>query len=115
MPSDFSTIDLATLNTVREVIVASLRNHVCQWEQQSSDAVADGRLSNAVMLQNWSFAGELLAGVVSTEISGLFSKSLNARFGDLSATPHRTVADQVLDAVALEVAATQEVPELIAA
>ena len=115
MPSDLSTIDLATLNTVREVIDASLRNHVCTWEQQSADAVADGRLSNAVMLQNWSFAGELLAGVMSTEISGLFSKSLNARFGDLTPTTRRSVADQVLDAVALEVAATQEVPELIAA
>ena len=112
MPSDLANIDLATLNIAREVIVASLRNHVCQWEQQSSDAVADGRLSNAVMLQNWSFAGELLAGVVSTEISGLFSKSLNARFGDLSATPHRTVADQILDAITLEVASAQEAPEL---
>ena len=66
MPSDLRSIDLATLNTVREVIVACLRNHVGQWEQQSADAVAEGRLSNAVMLQNWSFAGELLAGVVST-------------------------------------------------
>jgi len=94
------------------VVVSALRNHVCQWEQQSADAVADGRLSNAVMLQNWSFAGELLAGVVSTEISGLFSKSLNARLGDLSATSHRSVADQILDAVALEVASAQEAPEL---
>ena len=114
MPSDLATIDLATLNIVREVIVASLRNHVCQWEQQSSDAVADGRLSNAVMLQNWSFAGELLAGVVSTEISGLFSRSLNARLGDLTTTPHRSVADQILDSISLEVASGQEEPELVA-
>ena len=112
MPSDFRSIDLATLNIAREVVVSALRNHVCQWEQQSSDAVAEGRLSNAVMLQNWSFAGELLVGVVSTEISGLFSKSLNARLGDLSVTSHRSVADQILDAVALEVASAQEVPEL---
>ena len=111
MPSDLATIDLATLNIAREVIVASLRNHVCQWEQQSSDAVADGRLSNAVMLKNWSFAGDLLAGVVSTEISGLFSRSLNARFGDLS-TSHRSVADLMLDAIVLEVASSQEAPEL---
>ena len=112
MPSDLSTIDLATLNIAREVIVASLRNHVCTWEQQSADAVADGRLSNAVMLKNWSFAGDLLAGVVSTEISGLLSQSLNARLGDLSTTSHRSVADQILDAVALEVASAQEEPEL---
>ena len=112
MPSDLATIDLATLNTVREVLVTTVRNHVCIWEQQSSDAVSEGRLSNAVMLKNWSFAGELLAGVVSTEISGLFSQSLNARFGDLSTTSHRSVADQILDAVALEVASAQEAPEL---
>ena len=112
MPSDLATIDLATLNIAREVIVTAVHNHVCQWEQQSADAVADGRLSNAVMLKNWSFAGDLLAGVVSTEISGLFSKSLNARLGDLTTTPNRSVADQILDAVALEVASAQEEPEL---
>ena len=89
-----------------------MRNHVCQWDQQSSDAVSDGRLSNAVMLKNWPFVGDLLAGVVSIEISGVISKSLNARFGDLSTPSHRSVADQILDAVALEVASSQEAPEL---
>jgi hypothetical protein len=66
------------------------------------------------MLQNWSFAGELLAGVVSSEISGLFTKSLNARLGDLTTTTtaNRSVADQILDAVSLEVASAQEAPEL---
>jgi hypothetical protein len=33
---------------------------------------------------------------------------------DLTPTAHRSVADQVLDAVALEVAAAREAPELIA-
>lgn len=56
------------------------------------------------MLKNWPFVGDLLAGVICTEISGLFSKSLNARFGDLSTPSHRSVADQILDTVALEVA-----------
>jgi len=93
-----------TLNTVREVLVFAVRDHVCQWEQQSSDGVSAGRFSNAEMLKNWPFVGDLLAGVVSTEISGLFSKSLNARFGDLSTPSHRAVADQILDTVALEVA-----------
>ena len=100
------------VNTVREVVLSAQRCHVCKWEQQSSDAVADSRLSNAVMLQNWSFATELFTGVVSTEISALFSKSVNARFGDLSTPSHRSVADLMLDAVALEVASAQEAPEL---
>jgi len=40
--------------------------------------------------------------------------SYEIRQTDLTSTTHRSVADQVLDAVALEVAAAQEVPELVA-
>jgi hypothetical protein len=114
MPTDLSTIDLATINAAQGVIVAAIRNQCCQWEQDSSDAVADGRLSNAVMVQHWAFAADILASKVSSEFSNLFIRSLDARFGDLTHTTHRSVADQVLDAVALEVVAAQEVPELVA-
>jgi hypothetical protein len=114
MPIDFSTIDLATINAAQGVIVAAIRNQCCQWEQESSDAVADGRLSNAVMVQNWAFAADILASKVSSEFSTLFIRSLDNRFGDLTPTTHRSVADQVLDAVALEVAAAQETPKLVA-
>ena len=41
--------------------------------------------------------------------------SYEIRQTDLAPTIHRSVADQVLDAVALEMAASQEVPELVAA
>ena len=37
---------------------------------------------------------------------------LEDRKGDLTTKPHRSVADQILDAVALEVASAQEAPEL---
>jgi len=114
MPTDLSNIDLATINAAQGVIVAAIRNQCCQWEQESSDAIADGHLSNAVMVQHWAFAADILASKVSSEFSTLFIRSLNARFGDLTTTTHRSVADQVLDAVALEVAAAQEVPELVA-
>jgi hypothetical protein len=97
------------------VIVAAIRNQCCQWEQDSADAVADGRLSNALMVQHWAFAADLLASKVSSEFSTLFVRSLDARFGDLTSTPHRSAADQVMDALALEVAAAQEAPELVAA
>jgi len=107
MPTDLSTIDLATLNAVQGVIVAALRNQCCQWEQQSIDAAADGRLSNALMLENWAFAADLLAGVVSTEVSSLFGQALDARM-NWSST--RSVGDQLLDALTLEVAAAQEAP-----
>ena len=115
MPTDLSTIDLATLNAAQGVIVAAIRNQCCQWEQQSVDAAANGRLSNALMLEHWAFAAELLASKVSNEFSVLFGKVLDARFGELTSTTHRSSADQVLDALALEVVAAQEMPELVAA
>jgi len=107
MPTDLSSIDLATLNAVHQVIVAALRNQCCQWEQQSSDAAANGRLSNALMLEHWAFAADLLAGVVSTEVSSLFGQALDARM-NWSST--RSVGEQLLDALTLEVAAAQEAP-----
>jgi hypothetical protein len=67
------------------------------------------------MIQHWAFAADLLSTTISTEFTNLFSKALNARFGDLTATTHRSSGDQLLDAVALEVAASQEAPELVAA
>ena len=110
MPTDLSVIDLATLNAAQGVIVAAIRNQCCQWEQQSADAAADSRLSNALMLEHWAFAADLLAGVVSTEFSTLFSQALDARF-HLSST--RSMGDQLLDALAIEVASAQSETEAV--
>ena len=110
MPTDLSVIDLATLNAAQGVIVAALRNQCCQWEQQSVDAAANGRLSNALMLEHWAFAADLLAGVVSTEFSTLFAQTLNAHF-HLSST--RSMGDQLLDALTIEVASAQSEPEAV--
>ena len=115
MPTDLSSIDLATISAAQGVIVAAIRQRCCQWEQDSADAAADGRLSNAVMIEHWAFAADLLASKVSSEFAALFAQALSARFGDLTSTTHRSVADQVMDALALEVAAAQEEPELVAA
>ncbi|MBM5802456.1 MAG: hypothetical protein FJ077_16955, partial [Cyanobacteria bacterium K_DeepCast_35m_m2_023] len=104
MPTDLSTIDLATINVAHEVIVASIRSKVCQWEQESSDLATDGKLSNAVMVKNWAFSADILATTVSTEFSALFSQALSARM-NWSST--RSVSDQLLDALNLEVAAAQ--------
>ncbi len=113
MPSDLRSIDLATLSAAQVSIVAAIRNHSCQWEQQSTDAAADGRLSNALMLEHWAFAADLLSSVVSSEFSKLFGTALDARMGGASIC--RSAEDQALDALALEVAAAQEEPALIAA
>ena len=104
MPTDLSAIDLATLNAVQGVIVTALRNQCCQWEQQSIDAAADGRLSNALMLENWSFAADVLASKVGSEFTALFSKALNAQ---INCSSTRSIEEQMLDAMALEVAAEQ--------
>jgi hypothetical protein len=104
MPTDLTAVDLATLNAAQGVIVTALRNQCCQWEQQSADAAADGCLSSALMLEHWAFTADLLAGAVSTEFSALFGKALDAR---LNWSSTRSVGDQLLDALTLEVAAQQ--------
>ena len=108
MPTDLTAIDSATLNAVQGVIVSALLNQCCQWEQQSIDAAADGRLSNALMLEHWAFAADLLASKVGSEFSTLVNQSLDARLNWSSTT--RSVGDQLLDALTLEVSAAQSEP-----
>ena len=110
MPTDLSAIDLATLNAVQGLIVAALREQCCQWEQDSADAAADGRLSNALTVQNWAFAADLLASKVSGEFAALFGRALDARL-NWSST-NRTVEEQWVDVMAIEVASEQCEPLL---
>jgi len=113
MPTDRSIIDLATLKTAQGVLVAALRDRCCQWEQDSADAAADGNFSTAATIQQWAIAADLLLNTISIEFSVLFAQALTARFDDQRSITHYSVAKQVLNAVALEAAATQEMPEMI--
>jgi hypothetical protein len=113
MPSELATLDLTTINGAQGVIVAALRDQCCQWEQDSADAAADGRLSNALMVQNWAFAADLLASKVSGEFAALFGRALDARL-NWSST-NRTLEAQLLDVLTNEVASPQEEPELVPA
>ncbi len=115
MPTDLSTIDLATINAAQGVIVTALRNQCCQWEQESADLAAVGNLSTAVMVKHWASAADLLSTKVRSEFTTLFCQAVSARFGDLTPTNHRSAADQALDAVALEAPAAQAAPEMVAA
>ena len=108
MTSDLSALDLATLSAAQGVIVAAIRNQCCQWEQDSADAAADGRLSSAVMVEHWAFAAELLASSVSTEFSTLFGQAIDARLNWKSTA--RSVEEQLLDALTVEVASGQSEP-----
>ncbi len=114
MTTDCSAIDLATLNTDQGVLVTALRGKVCQWEQDSADAAANGNLSTAATIQQWAIAADLLLDTISIEFCVLFSRALTARFDDQRSIAHYSVAKQVLGAVALEVTGSQGVAELIA-
>jgi hypothetical protein len=111
MLSDLSALDLATLNAAQGLIVAAVRNQCCQWEQESSDAAADGRLYNALMMEHWAFAADLLASRVSSEFSALFALALDARLNRSSTT--RSVSEQLLDVLAVAVASDQSEPMVL--
>ena len=113
MPTDFSTIDLATLNAAQGVMVAALRDRCCQCDQDSADAALDGNFSTAATIQQWAIAADLLLNTISIEFSVLFSKALTARFDDQRSTTHHLGACGVVNAVEMEVAAAQEVAKLV--
>jgi hypothetical protein len=81
--SEINRLDLATINAAQVVITTAIENQICQWEQESSDAVADGRLSNAVMVKEWAFAAQLLRSITSSELSALFGKVLDEQFASM--------------------------------
>ena len=114
MPTDYTCIDLATLNTAQEVMVTALREKVCQWEQDSADAALDGNFNAAATIQQWAFAADLLLRTINIEFSVLFDQALTARFDNQRSTTHHLGAYGVLNAIDMKVAATQEVPEPIA-
>ena len=65
------------------MIVNAIENRICQWEQECSDAAADGRLLNALMLENWAFAAQLLRSITINELSNLFGKVLDEQFSTM--------------------------------
>ena len=114
MPIDYTRIDIATLNTAQGVMVTALREKVCQWEQDSAYAALDGNFNAAATIQQWAFAADLLSRTINIEFSVLFAQALTARFDEQRSTTQHLGASGVLEAVDMEVTATQEAPELIA-
>lgn len=70
------------------------------------DNAGDGRLSNDLMLEHWAFAAEFPATTTSTQISTLFRQALNALLNWKSTI--RSMEQQLLDTLALEVASSKE-------
>jgi len=81
--SELNHLDLATINAAQVVIVTAIENQICLWEQESSDAAADGRILNALMLEHWAFAAQLLRSITSSELSTLFGKVLDVQFSSV--------------------------------
>ena len=113
MPTEYTSIDLATLNTAQGVMVTALREKVCQWEQDSADAALDGNFNAAATIQQWAFAADLLSRTINIEFSALFAQALTARFDEQRSTTHHLGACGVVNAVEMEVAAAQEVAKLV--
>jgi len=114
MPTEFASIDLATLNTAQGVMVSALREKVCQWEQDSADAALDGNFNAAAMIQQWAFAADLLSRTINIEFSSLFAQALTARFDNQRSTTQHLGACGVVNAIDMEDTEAQEAPELIA-
>ena len=81
--SEINRLDLATINAAQVVIATAIENQICQWEQESSDAAADGRILNALMCEHWAFAAQLLRSITSSELSALFGKVLDLQFATM--------------------------------
>ena len=81
--SEINRLDLATINAAQDVIATAIENQICQWEQESSDAAADGRILNALMCEHWAFAAQLLRSITSSELSTLFGKVLDVQFASM--------------------------------
>ena len=114
MPTEYTSIDLATLNTAQGVMVTALREKVCQWEQDSADAALDGNFNAAATIQQWAFAADLLSRTINIEFPSLFAQALTARFDNQRSTTQHLGACGVLNAVDMKVIRAQEVPDLVA-
>ena len=81
--NELNRLDLTTINAAQSVIVAAIQNQICQWEQDSADAAADGRLINALQLEHWAFAAQLLRSITSSELSALFVQVADIQFSSM--------------------------------
>ena len=108
-------LDLATINAVQSVVVDSIRNKVCQWEQNALDAAQAGDFRSAQLYKDWAVAADLITSTASSACTALFLDALEShplipdqRKVELPRI-NRSSRDLALDVMALEV--TSEQPE----
>jgi hypothetical protein len=66
-----------------EIVSAALGNQSCQWEQDSADAAATGRLSHALMMMRMAVAAQLLTSITASEISNVLSAVLDVQRSEI--------------------------------
>jgi len=110
-------LDLGTINEVQTVVVASLRNQVCEWEQKAIDASNFGDYRSAQQYREWAFACDLAITKASAACTALFLDTLNSlpvvtdtRTVELP-NLNRSSEDRFLDTLSVEVASAQPCPE----
>lgn len=111
-------LDLGTINQVQSVVVAALRNQVCEWEQKAIDSSSFGDYSTAQQFKEWAFACDLAATKASTACSALFHDAISAlpvvkdtRTVELPNLT-RSDADRRLDDLVIEVVSSQPFPRV---
>jgi hypothetical protein len=109
-------LDLATVNAVQSVVVDSIRNKVCQWEQNALDAAQAGDFRSAQLYKDWAVAADLITSTASSACTALFLDALESqplipdqRKVELPRI-NRSSRDLALDVMALEVASEQPEP-----
>lgn len=106
-------LDLATLTATRTVVTKALQGKVCEWEQASTDAAAQGDYRSAQQYKEWAFAVDLAFHSVSMAFSTLVLETLDSlRIVEDTRTVQlpnlaRSDEDRYLDALQVEVASQQ--------
>ena len=103
-----SSLDLATLNAAQAVATRALKDAVCAWEQEATDAALRGEYRSAQQYKDWAFAADLAVHRVSGAIGALFLKTLEAMpLVQDTRTVKLPDLGRCLDALAVEVANEQ--------
>jgi hypothetical protein len=111
-------MDLATLNTAREVVIKAIQNQVMTWEQNATDVASQGDYRSAQQYKDWAFAADLCVHTASMAVGALILDTLDSMaviadqrtvtLPNLSRSPE----DQYLDHLAIEVASQQPAPNV---
>jgi len=114
-PPSLSSLHLGTLNTAEAQVLRSLRDDVCQWEQNALDAANRGDYDSAHQYKQWAVAADLAHSKALVAFSALVLEALGQPVQELRSVQlpnlKRSAKDLALDVLAVEVASHQPEPE----